>query len=98
MVAATGVLDIGEGTIVLVDGAAGTILLEPSADQVEKVKAIAAREHIFDGRGRTADGREVLLLANVGDPKGAAAAAAAAMARAASIRAGFSGSASRSPI
>ena len=77
VVAATGVLGIDEGTTVLVDGAAGTILLDPSAEQVEKVKAIAAREHIFDGRGRTADGREVLLLANVGDPKGAAAAAAA---------------------
>jgi phosphotransferase system enzyme I (PtsI) len=77
VVAATGVLDIGEGTIVLVDGAAGTILLHPSTEQVEKVKAIAAREHTFDGRGRTSDGREVQLLANVGDPKGAAAAAAA---------------------
>lgn len=35
---------------------------------------MAARDRTFDGQGRTADGRRVQLLANVGDPKGVAAA------------------------
>ena len=77
VVAVSGVLEVAEGAVVLVDGAAGTVRVDPSAEEVEKVRAIAARERTFDGRGRTSDGREVQLLANVGDPKGAAAAAGA---------------------
>lgn len=77
VVAAPGVLDLAEGTVVLVDGALGTIEPDPSADTVAQVRALANREWTFDGTGRTADGHRVQLLANVGDPKGAAAAAEA---------------------
>lgn len=74
VVAAPGVLDIAEATVVLVDGAAGTIETDPSPDTVRKVDAARSRERHFDGVGRTSDGHRVQLLANVGDPAGAAAA------------------------
>lgn len=77
VVAATGILDVAEDTVVLVDGGAGTIQPDPPADLVEQVRAAAARVLTFDGTGRTSDGHRVQLLANVGDPKGAAAAAEA---------------------
>lgn len=76
VVAAPGVLELAEGTVVLVDGGAGTIEPDPAADTVAQVQAAAAREFTFDGIGRTADGHRVQLLANIGDPKGAAAAVA----------------------
>jgi phosphoenolpyruvate-protein phosphotransferase (PTS system enzyme I) len=77
VVAAAGVLDVPEGTVVLVDGAAGTVYTDPTPDEIEKARAVAARERRFDGRGRTSDGHPVALLANVGDPKGVDAAVAA---------------------
>ena len=66
-----------EGTVVLVDGGAGTVRRDPDPADVERASAVAGRERTFDGRGRTADGHEVALLANVGDARGAKAAAAA---------------------
>ncbi|PSL02400.1 phosphoenolpyruvate--protein phosphotransferase [Haloactinopolyspora alba] len=77
VVAASGVLDIAEAALVLVDGAAGSIETDPSPEQVRKVEAARGRERHFDGTGRTADGHRVQLLANVGD--GASAVAAAEM-------------------
>jgi phosphotransferase system enzyme I (PtsI) len=74
VVAAPGVLAIEEGTVVLVDGAAGTVLLEPDATAIAKVQAAASVHLEFDGQGRTADGHRVALLANVGDATGVAAA------------------------
>jgi phosphotransferase system enzyme I (PtsI) len=74
VVAATGVLAIEEGTLVLVDGSAGTVVLEPDAAAVAKVQAAASVHLEFDGQGRTADGHRVALLANVGDATGVAAA------------------------
>ncbi|HEU0213714.1 MAG TPA: phosphoenolpyruvate--protein phosphotransferase [Jiangellaceae bacterium] len=74
VVAAPGVVDVPAGTLVLVDGAAGIVRLDPTAAEIEQVRAVAARERSFDGHGRTADGHRVQLLANVGDPKGVAAA------------------------
>jgi phosphotransferase system enzyme I (PtsI) len=74
VVAAPSVLDVPGGTLVLVDGAAGTVHLHPTAAEIEQVRAVASRERSFDGHGRTADGRRIQLLANVGDPKGVAAA------------------------
>ncbi|TDD67271.1 phosphoenolpyruvate--protein phosphotransferase [Jiangella aurantiaca] len=75
VVAAPGILDLAEGTVVLVDGGTGTVEPDPVADVIAQVQAAAARGWTFDGTGRTADGHRVQLLANVGDPKGAAAAA-----------------------
>lgn len=77
VVAAPRVLDIEEGTVVLVDGSAGTVSLNPSQDVIERVRAVAAVELSFDGEGTTSDGHPVQLLANVGDVKDVAAAVAA---------------------
>ncbi|MCC2334609.1 phosphoenolpyruvate--protein phosphotransferase [Cellulomonas wangsupingiae] len=68
VVAAPGVLDLAEGTVLLVDGAAGTVTADPSPDAVQRVRALAGAVRAFDGEGRTADGHRVDLLANVGDP------------------------------
>ncbi|WP_315098858.1 phosphoenolpyruvate--protein phosphotransferase, partial [uncultured Cellulomonas sp.] len=65
------------GGLVLVDGSAGTVTVDPTAEQVAATRALAAQVRTFDGRGRTADGHHVELLANVGDPSDAAPAAAA---------------------
>jgi phosphoenolpyruvate-protein phosphotransferase (PTS system enzyme I) len=78
IVAARGVLDLAEETIVLVDGSAGIMRTEPHPDEVEQTRTIARRLRTFDGRGRTADGHRVPLMANVGGPSDVAAAVAAA--------------------
>ncbi|MGN8245837.1 phosphoenolpyruvate--protein phosphotransferase [Cellulomonas soli] len=78
VVAAHGVEQlVTEGSVLLVDGAAGTVLLDPDADQVSAALARTAQARTFDGTGRTADGVPVDLLANVGDPSEAGPAAAA---------------------
>jgi phosphotransferase system enzyme I (PtsI) len=80
VVAAPGVDTIADGTEIYVDGAAGTISLEPGAEEsaaVEAWKTAAAILAVFDGNGRTADGHLVPLLANVGGAKDAVKAAEA---------------------
>ncbi|SDS69221.1 phosphoenolpyruvate--protein phosphotransferase [Paraoerskovia marina] len=78
VVAATGAVGaLASAALVLVDGSSGVVTLDPSADQVARARELASRTRTFDGTGRTADGHRVALLANVGDPTGAAAAAAA---------------------
>lgn len=77
VVAAAGILGVPEQTTVLVDGGAGIVRTAPSADEIDKARRSVSRERVFDGRGRTADGRRIPLLANVGDVKSAAAAVAA---------------------
>ena len=82
VVAARGVDDIDEGTLVFVDGAAGSLTLDPGAEEqaaAEAYAVAAAALAVFDGVGVTADGHEVPLLANVG---GAADAVKAAEAKA----------------
>ncbi|UKA58570.1 phosphoenolpyruvate--protein phosphotransferase [Arthrobacter sp. FW306-2-2C-D06B] len=79
VVAARGVDEIPDGAEVFVDGAAGSLSLEPTEEQ--RAAAIAWVENaatlaVFDGNGTTADGHLVPLLANVGGAKDAAAAAA----------------------
>ncbi len=57
-------------TPVIVDGAAGTVAVAPSAAQVAAARErIAARERLLastSGPGRTADGHDVALLLNLG--------------------------------
>lgn len=77
VVAAEGVTDIAEGTMVLVDGVAGTVLPNPSDEQIKKAQALRARDRSFSGTGRTSDGVAIQLLANIGDPHGADEAVAA---------------------
>lgn len=74
VVAATGILDVPEGTTVVVDGSQGQVDTAPTADVIDKARAAASQRRTFDGSGRTADGREIALLANVGDTGGVAAA------------------------
>lgn len=68
IVAAPGALEIPEGTIVIVDGDTGEIVVDPTKDQISELDR--AREPItsFNGRGTTADGHRVELLANVASP------------------------------
>jgi phosphotransferase system enzyme I (PtsI) len=66
------------GTPVLVDAAAGTVVVDPSLDAVAEVDRRAASERTIaalTGPGATADGHAVPLLANVGTPADARAAA-----------------------
>jgi phosphotransferase system enzyme I (PtsI) len=68
VVAAMGVLELADETTVLVDGSAGLLRTDPAAAEVAQVRTGARRLRTFDGRGRTADGQSVQLMANVGDP------------------------------
>jgi phosphotransferase system enzyme I (PtsI) len=78
VVAAAGVCKVADGTPLLVDGAAGTVVADPDEASRKRAHALAAAgRRGFDGHGVTADGVRVALYANVGDPAGAAAAAAA---------------------
>ncbi len=63
--------DVADGARVLVDGAKGELTLDPSDEEVAKAEALAAQVRTFDGHGRTSDGHEVPLLANIGKPEGA---------------------------
>jgi phosphotransferase system enzyme I (PtsI) len=80
VVAASGVDELETGALVYVDGAAGTISVDPGAEEeaaAEAYAAAAAALTEFDGTGRTSDGHEVPLLANVGGAKDARGAAEA---------------------
>ena len=67
-------LELEEGTIVIVDGTAGTLTINPTDQQVAEVRAQATVEVSFSGVGATSDGHRVQLLANVGSPASVAAA------------------------
>lgn len=68
--------DLSDGTMVLVDGAKGTVTIDPDEAAIAAAAAQAAVKREFAGIGRTKDGYRVQLLANIGDPAGAAGAAA----------------------
>ncbi|WP_395104543.1 phosphoenolpyruvate--protein phosphotransferase [Actinomadura sp. SCN-SB] len=73
VVALAGAMELAEGTRVLVDGAAGTVRIDPSEDEVRTARdASAARAALLresTGPGATKDGHRVPLLANIGGPK-----------------------------
>jgi phosphoenolpyruvate-protein phosphotransferase (PTS system enzyme I) len=81
VVSCPGILPVADGTVVAVDGSAGTVVVEPTAEQVEQAArrsaARAARLAAAHGPGRTRDGHPVKLLANVGGPTDLPAAIAA---------------------
>ncbi|MBG6212802.1 MAG: phosphoenolpyruvate--protein phosphotransferase [Cryobacterium sp.] len=80
VVAAVGVDGLADGTRVFVDGAAGTVLVDPGANEFALAKAwetTTAALAVFDGTGRLKDGHPVPLLSNVGGAKDAVKAAAA---------------------
>jgi len=74
-----GALGIAVGTMVLVDGTAGTVELGPDADDAGR--RVAADQELrsalasWSGPGRTADGKPVRILANVADAESARSAA-----------------------
>lgn len=63
--------EIAVGSMVLIDGAAGTVTLDPEAgharELVERSRVRASRLARWRGPARTADGHRVELLANVAD-------------------------------
>jgi phosphoenolpyruvate-protein phosphotransferase (PTS system enzyme I) len=81
VVAAVGALSVPEGTTVVLDGGAGTVDVQPNDAAIQDAeKRMAARrgaKRVWQGEGATSDGRRILLLANVGDPKSAKAGAEA---------------------
>ncbi len=80
VVGTKGALDLAEGTIVIVDAAAGTVDAEPSAEAKAaaeaKIADRAARVRTT-GPGALADGTAIPLLANLGSAEGVDAAVAA---------------------
>ncbi|RQP10368.1 MAG: phosphoenolpyruvate--protein phosphotransferase [Microbacteriaceae bacterium] len=74
VVGVPGALELEEGAVVLVDGDAGTVDPHPDAEAVARASR-RAEALVFGGHGATADGIAVPLLANVGGPDDAVAAA-----------------------
>jgi phosphoenolpyruvate-protein phosphotransferase (PTS system enzyme I) len=81
VVCCPGAMSVADGTVVAVDGAAGTMLIDPSPQEVEQAARRSAerasRLAAARGPGRTRDGHPVTLLANVGGPADVPAAVAA---------------------
>jgi len=82
VVGAAGVLEVRGGTRLLVDGVAGTVEIEPDADEADG-RVAADREQraalaSWAGPGVTADGKPIRLLANVADGESARAAVSSA--------------------
>lgn len=79
IVAVPGLGGVAAGTPVLIDGAAGTITVEPEREAAARRTEEAARDAAtvagWHGPGRTADGHPVAVLANVQDGTSAQAAA-----------------------
>ncbi|MDY0114069.1 MAG: putative PEP-binding protein, partial [Corynebacterium sp.] len=69
--AGAGLRDIASGAMTLVDGASGTVTVDPDPEVAAAAVAEAARMAdkiaAWEAPGRTADGDRVQLLANVGD-------------------------------
>ncbi|MBF6070767.1 phosphoenolpyruvate--protein phosphotransferase [Nocardia farcinica] len=80
VVAVDGLDDVPAGAQILIDGAAGTVTVEPApavaAAAVAAHRATAARIASWTGPGATRDGHRVDILANVQDGAGARAATA----------------------
>ncbi len=79
VVGTAGVMEIEAGTLLLVDGTAGTVETAPDADdaarRVEQDKEQRAALATWSGPGETADGTRIKVLANVADGESARAAA-----------------------
>ncbi|WP_214408922.1 phosphoenolpyruvate--protein phosphotransferase [Sphaerisporangium fuscum] len=73
VVACANATSIMDGTLLLVDGTTGRIVLEPSEDEIHAiVRAATVRGTVLasaTGPGATLDGHRVSLLANIGGPQ-----------------------------
>ncbi|WP_067495177.1 phosphoenolpyruvate--protein phosphotransferase [Actinoplanes sp. TFC3] len=65
VVACGGALDIADGTVVTVDGAAGRVTVGDTPAEAQTTRPRLNDEPV-DLRGRTADGHHIALLANIG--------------------------------
>jgi phosphoenolpyruvate-protein phosphotransferase/dihydroxyacetone kinase phosphotransfer subunit len=65
VVGVPGASAIPDGTLLLVDGTTGELIIEPTIDQQATATARQAHRDVLSGPGRTADGHAVALLANV---------------------------------
>jgi multiphosphoryl transfer protein len=74
VVGVAGASTIPDGTLLLVDGSTGDLIMDPSTDQLATAIARRSEPDALVGPGETADGRRVALLANIGSPGDAAAA------------------------
>ena len=74
VVGVTGVSTIPDGTLLLVDGTTGELIMEPSTDQQATAIARRGERDALTGPGKSADGHRVALLANIASPGDAAAA------------------------
>ncbi|WP_346109429.1 phosphoenolpyruvate--protein phosphotransferase, partial [Pseudonocardia alni] len=77
VVGCAGATRIAEGAALTVDGGTGEVVEVATLDEATAFAAAASVTAEWDGVGRTADGRVVPVLANVGDGPGAAKAAEA---------------------
>jgi len=71
VVGVRGALDLADGTPVVVDARSGSVVAHPDASllaSVEERARLRSSAMAVTGPGRTADGRPVKLLANVGGP------------------------------
>jgi len=70
IVGCAGVMDLADGSIVLVDGRAGEVLVDASAEEIalrsDKEAKLKARADSVTGPGRLSDGTAVQLLCNAG--------------------------------
>ena len=78
-IVAADIAGIEAGTVVLVDGAAGEVVIDPDPQQArERIEADRRTREAaaaWRGPGQTSDGHDVAILANVQDGSGAASAA-----------------------
>jgi phosphotransferase system enzyme I (PtsI) len=77
VVACAGCTTLPEGSVILVDGGTGTVTVDPAPGDIaaaDERTAARAAASAASGPGRTADGHEVPLLANIGGPRDIAAA------------------------
>ncbi|MGK8362041.1 phosphoenolpyruvate--protein phosphotransferase [Corynebacterium amycolatum] len=80
VVKAKGVMELEAGTFVAIDGGAGEVIANPTADEVAELEERARRREAAlsqsVGAGKTADGYPVNLLANIGTAEDGESAAA----------------------
>ena len=80
IVGCDGIMDLADGTVIMVDGREGTVIVDPTEGEVQaretREDSLRARAASVVGPGRLADRTPVTLLANAGNAQDAVAAAA----------------------
>ena len=79
IVGCEGIMDLADGTTIMVDGREGTVIVDPSDGEIEaretREDSLRARAAAVVGPGRLSDGTPITLLANAGNAQDAIAAA-----------------------